>query len=141
VRAVLDTSVLVAAMRSQDGASYQLLAHAARRSLTILASPALFLEYEEVLLRPSQIRAHGLTESQIHRILLALAKLLEPVDIHYRWRPQLPDPADELVLDIAVNGRADALVTHNRKHFVPVERIFGIPVLTPGEMLRRLTHE
>jgi predicted nucleic acid-binding protein len=44
----------------------------------------------------------------------------------------LPDPADELVLDIAVNGRADALVTHNRKHFVPVDRIFGIPVLTPG---------
>jgi putative PIN family toxin of toxin-antitoxin system len=132
VRAVLDTSVFVAAMRSQDGASYQLLAHAARGSLTILASPALFLEYEEVLLRPSQIRAHGLTAGQVHRILLALAKLLEPVDIHYRWRPQLPDPADELVLDIAVNGRADALVTHNRKHFVPVDRIFGIPVLTPG---------
>jgi putative PIN family toxin of toxin-antitoxin system len=141
VRAVLDTSVLVAAMRSQDGASHQLLTHVARGSLTILASPALFLEYEDVLLRPSQMTAHGLTLSQIRRILLALAKLLEPVDIHYRWRPQLPDSADELVLDIAVNGRADALVTHNRKHFVPVERIFGIPVLTPGEMLRRLTHE
>jgi predicted nucleic acid-binding protein len=109
--------------------------------LTILASPALVLEYEDVLLRPSQIRAHGLTEGEVHRILLALAKLLEPVDIHYRWRPQLPDPADELVLDIAVNGRADALVTHNRRHFVSVERIFGIPVLTPGEMLRRLTNE
>jgi putative PIN family toxin of toxin-antitoxin system len=133
--------VLVAALRSQDGASYQLLARVARGSLTILASPALFLEYEDVLLRPSQIRAHGLTEGEVHRILLALAKLLEPVDIHYRWRPQLPDPADELVLDIAVNGRADALVTHNRRHFVSVVRIFGIPVLTPGEMLRRLTNE
>jgi putative PIN family toxin of toxin-antitoxin system len=137
----LDTSVLVAATRSQDGASYQLLTHVARISLTILASPALFLEYEDVLLRPSQIRAHCLSASQIHRILLALAKLLEPVKIHYRWRPQLADPADELVLDIAVNGRADALVTHNRKHFVPVERIFSIPILTPGEMLRRLIHE
>lgn len=128
-------------MRSQDGASYRLLKHVANRSLTILASPALFLEYEDVLLRPSQMKAHGLTASQIHRILLALAKLLEPVDIRFRWRPQLPDPADELVLDIAVNGRADALVTHNRRHFVAVEQIFGIPVLTPGEMLRRVTHE
>lgn len=107
----------------------------------ILASPALFLEYEDVFMRPSQMLAHGLTANEIHRILLALAKLLEPVNIRFRWRPQLPDPADELVLDIAVNGRADALVTHNRKHFAPVERIFGIPVLTHGEMLRRLTHE
>jgi putative PIN family toxin of toxin-antitoxin system len=73
VRAVLDTSVLVAAMRSQDGASYRLLTHVAQGALTILASPALFLEYEDVLLRPSQIRAHGLSASQIHRILLALA--------------------------------------------------------------------
>jgi putative PIN family toxin of toxin-antitoxin system len=128
-------------MRSQEGASFLLLTHVAQGTLIPLASPALFLEYEDVLLRPSQMKEHGLTEDQIHRILLALVKKLEPVEIRYRWRPQLPDPADELVLDIAVNGRADALVTHNRKHFVALEKFFGIPVRTPGEMLRRLRHE
>jgi len=141
VRVVLDTSVLVAAVRSQNGASNRLIVLAGQGKLLLLASPPLFLEYEDVLLRPSQMQAHGWPADRIERLLLALAQKLEPAEIRFQWRPQLPDPADEIVLETAVNGRADALVTHNRKHFLPMEKLFGIPVLTPGELARRLRDE
>src|SRR5690242_3396783 len=105
------------------------------KRVSMLASPPLFLEYEEVLLRSEQVAAHGWPAEQIQRLLTALAQILEPVDIRFQWRPQLPDPADEIVLETAVNGRADALVTHNTRHFGPLEKPFGIPVLTPAEFI------
>lgn len=103
----------------------------------MLASAPLFLEYEDVLLRPEQMQAHGWSADSIARLLRAMAQRLEPVEIHFQWRPQLPDPGDEIVLEAAVNGRADALVTHNRRHFRALEKLFGIPVLAPGELARR----
>ena len=141
MRIVLDSSVLVAAVRSENGASNVLLALAAQGRLKLLVSPPLFLEYEDVLLRSSQMEAHGWPADRIERLLRAIAQLLEPVEIRFQWRPQLPDPGDEMVLETAVNGRADALVTHNRRHFIPVEKLFGIPVLTPGELVRRIRNE
>ena len=71
-------------------------------------------------------------------ILDALALVAEPIRISYLWRPLLPDPGDDLVLETAVNGRADAVVTFNRRDFEPVAARFGIEVLTPGEGVRRL---
>jgi predicted nucleic acid-binding protein len=118
-----------------------LLTLAGEGRIKMLASPPLFLEYEEVLLRPSQMVAHGWSVERIDRLLRAIAQLLEPVNIRFQWRPQLVDPADEIVLETAVNGSAEALVTHNLKHFLPLERLFGIPVLTPGQLLWRLDHE
>jgi putative PIN family toxin of toxin-antitoxin system len=141
VRVVLDSSVLVAAVRSQNGASNLVLKLVGRGKLRLLASPPLFLEYEDVLLRPAQMGAHGWPAERIDRLLLAIAQSLEPVEIRFHWRPQLPDPGDEIILETAVNGRADALVTHNRRHFLPLEKLFGIPVFTPGELLRRLRNE
>lgn len=138
---MLDSSVLVAAVRSQNGASSILLTMAGHGRLKLLASAPLFLEYEDVLLRPSQMEAHGWPAEMIDRLLRAIAQRLEPVEIRFLWRPQLPDPGDEMVLEAAVNGHADALITHNRRHFIPVERLFGIPVLTPGELVRRLRNE
>jgi len=137
----MDSSVFVAAVRSQNGASNALLTLVGQRKLSLLASPPLFLEYEDVLLRPAQMQAHGWPAERIERLLRAIAQQLEPVEIRFQWRPQLPDPGDEMVLETAVNGRAGALVTHNRKHFVPLEKLFGIPVLTPGELIRRLRNE
>ena len=137
----MDSSVLVAAVRSQNGASNALLTLVGQRKLSLLASPPLFLEYEDVLLRPAQMQAHGWPAERIERLLRAIAQQLEPVEIRFQWRPQLPDPGDEMVLETGVNGRAGALVTHNRKHFVPLEKLFGIPVLTPGELIRRLRNE
>jgi putative PIN family toxin of toxin-antitoxin system len=137
----MDSSVFVAAVRSQNGASNALLTLVGQRKLSLLASPPLFLEYEDVLLRPAQMQAHGWPAERIERLLRVIAQQLEPVEIRFQWRPQLPDPGDEMVLETGVNGRAGALVTHNRKHFVPLEKLFGIPVLTPGELIRRLRNE
>ena len=137
----MDSSVFVAAVRSQNGAFNALLTLVGQRKLGLLASPPLFLEYEDVLLRPAQMQAHGWPAERIERLLRVIAQQLEPVEIRFQWRPQLPDPGDEMVLETGVNGRAGALVTHNRKHFVPLEKLFGIPVLTPGELIRRLRNE
>src|SRR5436190_11789208 len=124
LRAVLDTSVLVAALRSRKGASNVLLRRVATGSLVPLVTTALFLEYEDVLGRAEQRLATGLGVEDIRRILAAFASAAEPVEVHFRWRPQLRDPADELVLEAAVNGRADALITHNTRDFaIAAERL------------------
>ena len=104
----------------------------------MLASPALFLEYEEVLSRPEQQVVHRLSSHEIDQFLGELAALIEPVQIHFRWRPQLADPSDEMVLETAMNGGADAIITHNIRHFSPARQRFRVGVMTPGEAVRRL---
>jgi putative PIN family toxin of toxin-antitoxin system len=137
-RIVLDTSVVVAAFRSRQGASNAVLGLVAQRRLVPLATVALFLEYEDVLKRPEQREARGLTLEAGDRILAALASAMEPVEVHYAWRPQLDDPDDELVLEAAVNGRAEAAVTHNVRDFVRAAARFGVEVIRPGDLLRRV---
>ncbi len=138
-RVVLDSSVVVSAFRSRHGASYALLGLIASRHLVPLATPALFLEYEDVLKRPEQREASGLTMAQVDAALASLAAAVEPVEVRFAWRPQLSDPDDEMVLDAAVNGRADALVTHNVAHFAEAAPRFGLVVLRPGALLERRT--
>lgn len=77
--------------------------------------------------------------SEIGAFLDCLAALVVPVMPHFLWRPQLRDPNDEMILEAAVNGRADAIVTFNRRDFLPAARRFGIAVERPGDMIRRLT--
>lgn len=134
-RAVLDTNILTAGLRSRQGASFAVLSLLAYGRFRALVTTALFLEYEAVLKRPEQQGAHGLDIGNVDRLLKELAAVLEPVDVCFTWRPQLSDPADELVLEAAVNGRADALVTHNIRDFSAASR-FGVPVLRPAEFLR-----
>ncbi|WP_254073162.1 putative toxin-antitoxin system toxin component, PIN family [Acidisphaera sp. S103] len=135
---MLDSSVVISAFRSRQGASHRLLGLVSDRRLVPLAAPALFLEYEAVLKRPEQRQISGLTLAQIDTALSALADVIEPVDVHFAWRPQLSDSDDEMVLDAAINGRAEALVTHNIADFVRPARRFGLTVLPPGELLRRI---
>ena len=137
-RIVLDTSVVVAGLRSVTGAGNAVLRLVARRELVLLATPALFFEYEEVLKRPEQRLAHGLGVKEIDTFLRALASACEPVEVRFHWRPQLSDADDEFVLEAAVNGRADALVTHNVRDFNVVARMFGLRVLTPGDLLKEM---
>lgn len=137
-RVVLDSSVVTSGFRSRRGASYRLLDLAAGRHLVLLATPALFLEYEDVLKRPEQREVSGLTLAQVDMALVALAAAVEPVEVHFAWRPQLADPDDEMVLDVAVNGRADALVTHNLADFAVAAPRFGLALLRPGEVLERM---
>src|SRR5690606_2060024 len=137
-RVVLDTDIIVTALRSATGGSNAVLREAAQGRLTPLVTPALFLEYEAVLKRPEQRLAHGLGLRDIDRFLAALARACEPVDVSFQWRPQLSDPNDEMVLEAAVNGRADALVTHNVRDFAKGAERFGVRVLRPGELLKEL---
>jgi putative PIN family toxin of toxin-antitoxin system len=137
-RVVLDTSVTVAALRTRHGAANRVLRLVASRRLVLLATPPLFLEYEEVLRRPEQRLVHGLTPGAIDEFLAELAALVEPVDIHFLWRPQMGDPSDEMVLEAAINGRPDALVTYNVKHFATPGNRFGIPVLRPVDVLGKV---
>jgi predicted nucleic acid-binding protein len=99
---------------------------------------ALFLEYEDVLLRAENRLATGMSESDVEAFLAAFASAAQGVDVSFRWRPQLRDPNDELVLEAAVNGKAGALVTHNVRDFVDAARLFDLSVLLPREALKEL---
>ena len=134
----MDTSVIVAALRSRRGASNRLLELVARERLRPLVSTALFLEYEDVLQRPEHRLVTGMTTDDIEGFLEAFASAAEAVEVNFRWRPQLKDPSDELVLEAAVNGRAQALVTHNVADFREAQRLFQLRVVLPRELLREL---
>lgn len=138
MRVVLDTSVIVSALRSSRGASNALLALVADGALKPLVTTALFLEYEDVLLRAEQRLATGMSEADVGGFLAAFASAAEPVEVHFRWRPQLGDPGDEMVLEAAINGAAEALVTHNVTDFLPAAR-FGVRVLAPRDVLKELS--
>lgn len=137
-RVVLDTSVIVAALRSRAGASHAVLEHVARGRLRPLVSTALFLEYEDVLNRPEHRLATGFSQQEVSEFLAALASAAEAVEVNFRWRPQLADPKDELVLEVAVNGEADALVSHTVRDFEPATRLFGVRVVLPRDVLQEL---
>lgn len=130
---VLDTNVLVAALRSTTGFSRRLLIDVLKGRTVAAVSVPLFIEYEDVLSRPAYLRAFGLTQSEVAIFLDGLAGVLQPVDICYLWRPQLKDPADEMVLEAAVNGGAEAILTWNTKDFVPASRRFDVQVMTPAQ--------
>jgi putative PIN family toxin of toxin-antitoxin system len=134
MRIVMDTSVLVAGLRSRSGASAALLKEIAANRVELLASPALFLEYEAVLKREE----HSLPLQYVDGFLAELALCIIPVEIRFMWRPQLNDADDEMALEAAINGRADAIVTHNKRDFVPATERFGIEVLSPAELLERI---
>src|SRR5258707_15029983 len=91
-RIVLDTSVVVAGLRTQSGAGNAVLRLVAKRRLVALATPPLFLEYEDVLKRPEHRLAHGLAPEAIEEFLAELAPLVDPVEVHFQWRPQSRDP-------------------------------------------------
>jgi putative PIN family toxin of toxin-antitoxin system len=135
---VIDTNVVVTAMRSPQGASAFLLMAARAGRITMLANVALALEYEATCRRAEHVLAAGLTIGEVELFLTAVVAMAEPVECHFMWRPQLRDPADELVLEAAADGRAVAIVTYNRRDFGAAPSRFGLDVLTPVEAIRRI---
>jgi putative PIN family toxin of toxin-antitoxin system len=131
LRIVLDTSVVVAALRTRLGAGNAVLRLVAQRRVVALATPPLFLEYEDVLKRPEHQLVHGLTPEAVDQFLAELAALVEPVEVHFQWRPQSRDPND-------INGEADALVTYNIQDFAEAGERFRISVLRPGDLLKKV---
>lgn len=135
---MLDTDVVVAALRSPQGASAELLRRVHAGQLGMLTSVALFTEYESVLMRPEQLRATRHSASTMQWVLEELAERVLRVQGWFQWRPQVRDPADEMVLEAAVNGRAEALITFNLRDFGDAPARFGVVLATPGQFLRSL---
>jgi putative PIN family toxin of toxin-antitoxin system len=138
MRWVLDTAAVVAGLRSNLGASNRLLTAALERRFTLLVSTPMLIEYEAVMTRTEHLDASGLSVGDVGVILDALASVAEPVRLAFLWRPAVRDPDDDMVLETAANGRADAIVTFNKRDFVTVAERFGVRVLLPGEALRLL---
>lgn len=134
-RVVLDTNVLVAGLRSRRGASHQLLRLVGTGRFTHVVSVPLMLEYEEVLKRRGA--GHRLSRADVDAILDYLCATGEHQPIHFLWRPLLPDPRDDMVLEAAVNGQCDAVVTFNHRDFRGSDR-FGVVPVSPPTFLQRV---
>jgi predicted nucleic acid-binding protein len=132
---------MVAALRSNTGASRQLLIFALTKRFELLLSVPLMLEYEAVLKRPEHLRTASATRDDIDVILDALSAAGVPVIPTFSWRPELTDPGDEMVLEAAVNGQADLIVTFNVAHLRHAARRFGIRAIRPPEALSILRVE
>jgi putative PIN family toxin of toxin-antitoxin system len=138
MKVAFDTDVVIAARRSRSGASNALLRALHAGQLQAVASVPMMLEYEAVMMRPEQRQAMRLSVEEVQRFLNGLAALLTPVVPYFLWRPRLRDPDDEMVLEAAVNGGAEAIVTFNTRDFLPGTTQFNLEVLTPGEALWQL---
>jgi putative PIN family toxin of toxin-antitoxin system len=135
---VLDTDVIVAAMRSPTGASAELLRQIDAGKLVMILSVALTLEYEATCQRAEHRLVAGLSAAEVETFIDGLVALAERVKLRFRWRPQLRDAGDEMVLEAAVNGPADGIVTFNSRDFGEAPARFGVEVLKPMEVLWRL---
>jgi predicted nucleic acid-binding protein len=129
-------------MRSREGASAALLASLIEGEAAMLLSVALALEYETIALLPEHVMAGGATMKIASMFIDTLLAIAEPVQVSYQYRPQLSDPGDEMVLEAAINGQADAIVSFNqsdyRKDGRSIPGAFGIEVISPAEALHRL---
>jgi putative PIN family toxin of toxin-antitoxin system len=135
---VLDTDVVIAAMRSPAGASAAILRSIRQGEATLLLSVPLALEYEAICHIADHRLAAGLSERQVDIFVTAVIAMAEPVETHLLWRPQLRDANDEMVLEAAVNGRADVLVTFNQRDFGTAPKRFGVELLLPREAIGRI---
>jgi putative PIN family toxin of toxin-antitoxin system len=135
VRVVLDTNVLVAALRSRRGASFQLISRIGTPEFEIAVSVPLIFEYEDALIR--HLAATPLEESDVRDLIDYICSVAIQQDVFFLWRPQLKDPGDDLVLELAVAANCNAVITHNVRDFVGARR-FGVRVLSPGEFLNEL---
>jgi len=133
---VLDTSVLIAALRSRHGASFELLRLIGDERWQLHLSTALLLEYEAVARREAQ--EFWLQPDLIEAVLDYLCANAQEHGISFRWRPFLSDPDDDFILELAVAAKAQYIVTHNLRDFAGVEA-FGLEAITPAQMLGKLS--
>lgn len=131
-RVVLDTNVIIAAFRSRRGSSYRLLELLAAGKFEICLSVPVMLEYEEVSKRLAGENA--LPAAQIDHVLNHLCEMAHRTKVHFRWSSHLPDPDDDMILEAAVAGGCQYIVTFNVRHFRAAAQ-FGLRVRTPRQFI------
>ncbi len=136
VRIILDTNVLYAGLYSADGASYQVLRAIERGQVQIVVSTTLLFEYEDVLYRKQA--ELGLSDQDIDAVLDNLCDVGDHQRIYFLWRPCLPDPKDDHVLEVAVASHTPTIVTHNIKDFKGMAKVFNIQAIPPKDLLEEI---
>jgi predicted nucleic acid-binding protein len=135
MRVVFDTSVLVATARSRSGASHALLARLPDARFQPVISNPLFVEYSAVLLRPENLLQRPASQAEgFLDFFLSVSHLQE---IFFLWRPTLPDPGDDLLLELAVAASCRYIITHNLRDFRGMEK-WGIAAVKPSDFLKQL---
>lgn len=132
---VLDTNVIVAGLRSRQGSAFRLLMLVGTEAFDIHLSVPLVLEYREVLYR--ELSNLYISTTDIENLIEFHCSVATRHRIFFLWRPYLPDPKDDMVLELAVTAGCDSVVTYNTRDFVGIEQ-FGIKAITPGEFLKDL---
>jgi predicted nucleic acid-binding protein len=135
IRAVLDTNVLIAALRSSSGASHQLLLAADRGDFELALSVPLLAEYDDVCSRPGS--GIPIPARAVDAIIARLAMVAHRQPIFFLWRPLLPDPKDDMVLELAVAAGVSHFITFNQQDLLPAAT-FGIAVVTPAQFIQLL---
>lgn len=133
---IIDTNVVLSGLRSKLGASYRLLELIPEKKFEFYISPALILEYEDVLKRNSGVDIKQ-SESEIDDILDYLCSVGKHAKIYYLWRPQLKDPADDMILELAVASGVKQIITFNIKDFEQAKS-FGITPMPPRQFLKKI---
>ena len=136
MRIVLDTSVLVAAAHSRNGASFHIVSMLPAREFEIALTVALYTEWQAVLTRPEHLPS-GVTVDATLGFLRYLASVAHLQDVHFLWRPFLRDPDDDMVLECAIASGSQYIVTHNIRDFRRVEQL-NVQAITPGDFLKLL---
>ncbi len=138
MKIVMDTDTIVAAMRSNRGASFALIEAARAQRVTLSATVPLCLEYESVCHRPEHRLAAEPSAAEVGIFLDGIVDLIEPAEVFFLWRPQLRDPGDELVLEAAISAGAAAIVSFNIRDYLPAALLFELEIPTPAEAMRRI---
>ena len=133
LKIIIDTNVLVAAMKSRRGASFALLSLISNEAFEVCVSVPLVFEYEDVLLR-SEL---GIDEQAAHEVLNYICSVAHRQQVHFLWRPWLRDAKDDMVLEAAVAGQCSHIVTFNTRDFVGIEK-FGVQALWPADFLKSI---
>ena len=134
----MDPDVIAVAIRSRTGASAEIVRRVLRGELQIEASVLVVLEYEALAPRQKHLNAGGLTAAEALLVIDALAALSRPVEIHFRWRPQLRDADDEMVFEAAFNAEVRTIITFNRRDFAGAASRFDVGLATPAQFLESL---
>jgi predicted nucleic acid-binding protein len=135
---ILDTDVIIAAIRSTSGASAEIVRKVLRGELHIELSVAMALEYEAVATRDEHLKAGEISADEASNLIDALVALAQPVEIHFRWRPQLRDTDDEMIFEAAINAVDHTIVTFNTKDFAMAAEKFDVTLLKPRQLLENL---